>query len=103
MKPLVVPPAAQRDEQAVQMLSAWIAERGLHCTLNVGMWGAGGIDEPSAWGKLLADVARHIGNALHEQTGANAEEAVDSVVRAFIKELGEPTSDASGSFHVRPH
>ena len=103
MKPLVVPPAAQRDEQAVQMLTAWIAERGLHCTLNVGMWGASGIDEPRAWGQLLADVARHVGNALHEQTGVTPAEAVNAVVRAFVKELGELTSDASGVFHVRPH
>jgi hypothetical protein len=103
MKPLVLPPAAQRDDQAVQMLTAWIAERGLHCTLNIGMWGASGVDEPRAWGKLLADVARHIGNALHEQTGVTPAEAVDSVVRAFIKELGEPTSDAAGHFHVRAH
>ena len=29
MRTLVVPPAAQRDGEAVQMLSAWIAERGL--------------------------------------------------------------------------
>jgi len=28
MKPLVIPPAAQRDEKAIQMLSAWIAEKG---------------------------------------------------------------------------
>ena len=103
MKTLVIPPAAQRDEQAVQMLSAWIAERGLHCTINVGMWTASGTNEPNAWGTLLADVARHIGNALHEKTGANPEATVNSIVRSFIEELGDPTSDASGTFDVRSH
>ncbi|TMH32545.1 MAG: DUF5076 domain-containing protein [Betaproteobacteria bacterium] len=29
MRTLVIPPAAQRDEDSVQMLSAWIAENGL--------------------------------------------------------------------------
>ena len=35
MRPLVIPPAAQRDERSIQMLSAWIAEQGFHCTLNI--------------------------------------------------------------------
>jgi hypothetical protein len=100
MRVLVTPPAAQRDENSTQMLSAWIAENGLHCTLNVGMWSGAGINEPAAWGKLLADVARHIGNAMHEQTGANATSVVDSVVRAFVEELGEPTTDVKGGFHA---
>jgi len=100
MRVLVIPPAAQRDEESIQMLSAWIAENGLHCTLNVGMWRETGIDEPAAWGKLLADVARHIGGALKEQTGANAVAVVDSIVRSFLDELGEPTTDAQGGFHA---
>ncbi|MBC7548639.1 MAG: DUF5076 domain-containing protein [Polaromonas sp.] len=103
MRPLVVPPAALRDEDSVQMLSAWIAERGLHCTMNVGMWSASGVPEPDAWGKLLADVARHIGNAMHEQSSADASEVVDAVSQAFLKELGRPTSGAQGEFRERPH
>jgi hypothetical protein len=35
MKTLVIPPAAQRDPNSIQMISGWIAEKGLHCTLNV--------------------------------------------------------------------
>jgi len=61
MRPLVMPHAAQRDENAVQILSAWIAEKGFHCTMNVGMWSAQGTDEPWAWGAFLAEVVRHLG------------------------------------------
>ena len=103
MKPLVVPPAALRDEDSVQMLSAWVAERGLHCTMNVGMWSSNGVNEPVAWGKLLADVARHIRNAVGEQSGANAGETVDAIVNSFLEELGAPTSGVSGGFNERPH
>ena len=103
MRTLVIPPAAQRDEAAIQMLSAWIAERGLHCTLNVGMWGAQGMNEAEAWGTLLADVARHVANALHEQNGAEVSTSVDAVVRSFLAELGEPTSGARGEFHAGPN
>ena len=98
MRVLVVPPAAQQDPDAVQMLSAWIAERGLHCTMNVGMWSASGQNEPKAWGILLADVVRHLANALQEQQGANQESTIEAVVDSFLEELNEPTSQAEGSF-----
>jgi hypothetical protein len=103
MKSLVIPPAAQRDENAVQMLSAWIAERGLHCALNVGMWREQGMDEPAAWGTLLADVVRHIANALHEEARMDRAAAVSAVLRRLLDELDEPTSDAEGGFHPGPH
>lgn len=44
MKPLVIPPAAQRDEKAIQMLSAWIAEKEQHCTIRIGFWQDNGRD-----------------------------------------------------------
>jgi len=98
MKPLVVPPAAQRDEDSVQMLSAWIAENGLHCSMKVGMWKAQGQDEPKAWGTLLADVVRHISNAIQEEQGISAVETADTIMLALAAEFEEPTSEATGSF-----
>lgn len=100
MQSLVIPPAAQRDEHAVQMLSAWIAEQGLHCTLNVGMWVSAGHSEPEAWGTLLADIARHIGNALAEQRGLPAQETVQAIRIAMQAELDAPTSPATGEFAI---
>ena len=82
------------------MLTAWIAERGLHCTLNVGMWSANGRNEAAAWGVLLADVARHVANAMREDSGAEAVKTIEALVEAFLTELGEPTSKASGGFHA---
>jgi hypothetical protein len=98
MRPLIIPPAAQRDDNAIQMLSAWIAEQGLHCSLNIGMWDAMGHDEPRAWGTLLADAIRHIGNAMQEQNGTPAGEVVARIVDALQEELGDPTSKAEGGF-----
>ncbi len=99
MRTLVVPPAAQRDGEAVQMLSAWIAERGLHCTMNVGMWNANGTDEAWAWGTLLADVVRHLGDALQKDQGISREEAIRRITEALSAELEEPTSATLGDFH----
>jgi len=99
MKPLVIPPAAQRDENAVQMLSAWIAEKGLHCTMNVGMWHASGQNEPAAWGVLLADVVRHLANAMQAERGIDTATSIENIVDSFLEELNDPSSAASGAFH----
>lgn len=85
MRALVIPPAAQRDENAIQMLSAWVAERGLHCTMNVGMWSAQGRDEPAAWGTLLADVIRHLSNAMAEESGAAPAATISAIVDGLLE------------------
>lgn len=99
MKTLNVPLAAQRDENSVQMLSAWVAEKGLHCSLKIGMWEESGRVESSAWGILLADAVRHIANALQEQYGHAAPDTIASILEAMHDELGEPTSPVKGAFH----
>lgn len=98
MRPLVVPPAALRDEGSIQMLSAWIAERGLHCTINIGFFAGQGYKEPKAWGIFLADVIRHIANAQNEETGASSAETIQELLDSLNAELEAPTSKAEGSF-----
>ena len=98
MRVLSIPPAAQRDENAIQMLSAWIAEQGMHCTLNIGMWHEAGRNEPAAWGVLLADVVRHLGNAIQEERGSSADATAEAIVAALLSELESPTSKATGKF-----
>lgn len=100
MRTLVVPPPAQRDENSVQMLSAWIAEQGLHCTLNIGFFEAAGHAEAKAWGILLADLVRNIGNAVTENRGTPASETVAAVIASMHAELDLPSSGAVGEFHV---
>jgi hypothetical protein len=36
MKELVIPPAAQGDDDSWELLRVWVAEGGLHCSLKVG-------------------------------------------------------------------
>ena len=99
MKSLVIPPAAQRDENSIQMISGWIAEKGLHCSLNIGMWEAQGKDEPSAWGIMLADVVRHVANGLSDKNGSDRNELALQIVESLWVEFKDPTSDTSGGFH----
>ena len=101
MKPLTIPPAAQADEQSIQMLSAWIAKQGLHCAINVGMWDAQGRDEPAAWGMLLAEVVRQVAKAAREQGGAKPDQTIDAIVDSLLNELNDPGSPAPGSFDAQ--
>ena len=103
MKPLAVPPAAQRDEDAVQMLGAWIAEQGLHCSINIGMWQDSGQDEPAAWGILLSDVIRHIAAAAHDRYGFDEAGTIAAIVDSLHAELDDPSSDTQGSFEHGHH
>jgi hypothetical protein len=98
MDVLTIPEAARRDDNAVQMLSAWVAENGLHCSINIGKWEAMGHDEVQAWGILLADAVRHIGNALEEKSGVPSDTVVARIAAALDAELNDPTSAAHGGF-----
>lgn len=98
-----IPEAALRDKDAVEMLRVWIAERRLHCSIKVGMYReTTPIPEEKAWGKILADAARHVAHALESGYAADAEEALERIRDSFLKELDVPTSEATGGF-VRKH
>lgn len=92
-----VPEAAQRDNNSVEMLRVWIAEKGLHCSIKVGMYQESGLArEEKAWGIVLADAARHLSMALEKFYDANAEDALQAVKTSFLRELDKPTSKLTG-------
>lgn len=80
------------------MISGWIAEQGLHCTLNIGMWQSAGHDEPKAWGIFLADVIRHVANAIEEHEGSASHLTTENILKLLSAELKMPTSDSVGYF-----
>jgi hypothetical protein len=97
-----IPEAALHDEDAVEMLRVWIADKKLHCSMKVGMYRETmNIPEETAWGTILADVARHVANALQSSYSTNPEESIDRIRDSFIKELDAPTSEAKGGFVQR--
>ena len=96
---LPIPPAAKRDSHSREMIRAWVAEQGLHCSLNIGTdFQANSADEKRAWGILLADVARHVANAFEEMEGADAREIVETIRDEFNGEIDRPTSKHLGKF-----
>ena len=84
------------------MVSAWIAEEALHCTLNMGFFEGQGHHEAEAWGTVLADMVKHLANAFHDEHNTNRSNTIAAVLEALHEELNTPTSDAEGEFHARP-
>ena len=98
MKAMKPPPAAARDLNSVEMARVWIAERGLHCAINVGIYAdRSDVSEPAAWGIILADLTRHLSRALSNE--AHDPGALIAEIRAsYLRELKDPTSDIEGGF-----
>jgi Domain of unknown function (DUF5076) len=95
---LSIPGEAIADPNSAEMVRAWIANKGLHCTVNIGIWGQGGRhDERDAWGILLADITRHVADALALE-GEDRIESIARIRKSFLIELDNPTSGTTGDF-----
>lgn len=94
-----IPNAAFDDENAVEMLRVWIAGKGLHCSMKVGMYKEQfNVPEEQAWGRILADVARHLANALESGYGAEAGLSLGEIQESFNNELGKNPPVIRGGF-----
>jgi hypothetical protein len=90
---LNVPSEVERDAKAREVLRAWVANGGLTCSLRPDTWG-----DPSAWGIVLADVARHVANAVRDLNGEEPTATTAKILAVFNAELSEPTGEPSGRF-----
>ena len=102
LKQRPIPEAAISDPNAVEMLRVWIANNGLHCSLKIGMYKETmNVPEETAWGTILADVARHVSSALEAGYSSNSAESLTRIRSTFLEELDRPTSAATGGFVAR--
>ena len=102
MKTVALPPAALRDENSVEMLRVWIAEQSLHCSLRVGMYAEQGLNEPHAWGVILADAIQHVSDALASEGIGTREDILGAIIESFDTEIAKPTSGRDGDFIAEP-
>ena len=91
-----VPEAALRDKKSLEVLRVWIAEHALHCSIKVGAFEGSSVPETKAWGIILADTAKHLTNALCENS--TDRDYLREITKSFIEEVENPTSKATGSF-----
>jgi len=97
-----IPEAALLDENSVEMLRVWIANKKLHTSLKVGMYRETmNVPEEKAWGRILADAARHIADALEEGYSSNREDSLELIRKAFNDQLDTPSTSVKGGFAQR--
>lgn len=70
IRELKLPPDAKTAKQAVELLRGWIIDGHPQYALFPTVWK----DDLDSWGRFLADTARHISNAVAEDTGRNSDE-----------------------------
>jgi len=94
---LSIPADDLRKPDFLEMIRAWIADEGLHCTIKIGIKGE---EETIFWGVLLADLARHIGAALQEEAGIDKEQAIREIRTQMNAELDSPEDETYGYFPI---
>ena len=90
---LGVPSEVESDSQSQEILRAWVAHGGLVCALRPETW-----PDAGNWGIVLADVARHVANAVHEVNGADPGATIGRIRALFEAELDRPTDTPTGHF-----
>jgi hypothetical protein len=94
---LGLPSEITSDQSATEILSAWLQSNGRNTvTLKPDTW-----PDPAAWGLLLADIARHIANAIAEARGQEAEDILARIRAGLVVELEDPTDAPSGRWEPR--
>lgn len=87
MKEELEAPNMPEDSRAMELLRVWIIDGKPVCVITPNLW-----NDPSAWGLLLADVIRHLGNT-YALDGQNRETTIARIKHVFDVEWNDPTSE----------
>ncbi len=96
-KQLAIPDVAAKDGASFELLRVWVAQQSQQITLRPGIW-----QEPSAWGVMLADLARSIVQ-VHVQHDAELDgeaflaavlEGFDTEIEEVLEEFGSGETEA---------
>jgi len=80
-----IPPDILGNPKAVEVLRAFVADGGLSISFTRAF------DDPSMWGMMLVDIARHAARVFEEEGVMSAEEAMERIAEIFAAELSSPT------------
>lgn len=89
---LLIPEAAKKDRNSLEVLRVWIAGEKQHVSIRVGVW-----DDPAGWGLLLADLARHIASSYEQSKGRDRLLTLKRIKAGLDAELISPTDDPTGN------
>jgi hypothetical protein len=80
-----IPPDAAENENAVEVLRAFVVDGGLSIAFTRAF------DDPSMWGMMLVDIARHAARAFAKEGVMSEEEALQRITDMFASELADVT------------
>ncbi|MBE0542894.1 MAG: DUF5076 domain-containing protein [Verrucomicrobia bacterium] len=92
MRALPHPPEAENDEDSLEMLRGWIVDGQLQVALAAWVWD----DEPAEWGRLLAESACHLADAISKETGKDRNDLFRTISESVIHHLKNPPADLEG-------
>lgn len=99
-----IPTAVLDDDDAVEMLRVWTAEKTMYCSMKVGMYQeTRKISEEAVWGIILADIARQVSDALQQAYPRTEADSLTMVRDHFLNELSAPSLLASDDAARKPH
>jgi hypothetical protein len=99
-KQLSIPKVAVGDGASFELLRVWVAQQAQQITLRAGVW-----EDPSAWGVMLADLARSIVK-IHAEQDADLDteaflaamlEGFDTEIEDVLNEFGDSDEAAEGA------
>jgi hypothetical protein len=80
-----IPPDAIGNEDAVEVLRAFVVDGGLSISF------MRAFDDPQMWGMLLVDIARHAARVFAKEGICSEEEALERILSMFDAEVADPT------------
>jgi hypothetical protein len=90
-KQLPIPPAVDSDARARELLRVWAAHGKQHVSLAADAW-----NDPTAWGIVLVDLAKHIASAYQQSAGTDFSAALTRIKAGFDAEWQTATDEPSG-------
>jgi hypothetical protein len=84
-----IPPDALANPDAVEVLRAFVVDGGLSISF------VRAFDDPSMWGMMLVDIARHAARAYEKEGAMSEADALAGIVDMFTTELAQVTDAGS--------
>jgi hypothetical protein len=87
----IPPPAIEKGGH--ELMRAAIADGELYMSIRRGF------DDPEGWGRVLAEIAKHVSQIYATETKYNKADAAQRILEAFAKDMGagEPGSPVAGA------
>ena len=101
MRKLPMPDGIEDDADATEMVRFWLANGAPHVSLLLGMYedaDDSDVDELSAWGNILSDIAQHVANGLSQSHGYEFDESVERIGGHFLAAMKHRAPGLEGKY-----